>query len=435
MTRLRLGLLVAATVACIAVLECARSGGQPQGFAPRFSVLPQSAKVFAGNDLQFRTTLVGDTLPARISWSVVGPGSIDASGLYRAAPSPANADVVADAGHGVTDAVSVRTVLPPPVDRSHVLVTCYEDGTVNVYDASDQALAGAFSVGAHAAGIAVDARARHAVFAGDEQLFAVDLHTMRWQSSAPIAGIRLSEVAPLAFGYFAATDNLGVPATAGVRIFRINPLGVPIAVSKISAGDTPEGIATTQDGRTFFVTAINSNGVTRFVLDRNGIAHRTGAASTANRPFGVGVDEAHNLLIVADNDTPTLNGARANPGIERFNLTTLQRLGPVIHTGSTTALPLGVAIDPAASRLFVTDEGLADVAVFALPSFERVATLPTGLTPWLPHVDSQSHRLYVPAARANTVTVYDTKTLRVIGHIPQTCAYPTAVTVASAAQS
>jgi len=434
-TRLRLALLVAATVTCIAVLECARSGGQPQAFPPRFSVLPQSAKVFAGNDLQFRTTLVGDAAPARISWSVVGPGSIDASGLYRSATAPANADVVADAGHGVTDAVSVRTVPPPPIDQSHLLVSCYEDGTVNVYDTRDQALAGAFSVGAHAAGIVMDARAPRAVFAGDEQVFAVDLHSMRWQSSAPIGGIRLSEVAPLAYGYFAATDNLGVPATAGVRIFRINSLGVPIAVSKVGAGDTPEGIAATGDGRTFFVTAINSNAVMRFAIDRSGIARRTGQATTANRPFGVAVDEAHDLLVVPDNDTPTLNGARANPGVERFRLSTLQRLGQIIHTGSTTALPLGVAIDPAASRLFVTDEGLADVAVFSLPALERVATLRTGLTPWLPHVDRQAHRLYVPAARADAVSVYDTRSLRVIGQIPQTCAYPTSVTVSTGFQT
>ncbi|MBV8340120.1 MAG: hypothetical protein JO343_09255 [Candidatus Eremiobacteraeota bacterium] len=429
MTRAAAALLVVATIAGIGMLECSRSGSQPQSFPARFAVLPKDAKVFAGDALQFRTMLVGDATPAAIAWSVVGPGSINASGAYESPASPATAEVVADAGHGITDASSVATVRPPSTSVDHLLSTCYDDGTISVFDTRARDLAGALSIGAHAAGVVVDRQAQRAIVAADDRLFAVDLRSMRWQASAPVPGARLSEVAELAFGYIGATDNLATPETGGVRIFRINSAGVPQLVSSVRAGDTPEGIAATLDRKTFFVTAINSNTVTRFALDRNGVARRTGLAATATRPFGVAVDERHELLFVADNDTPRLSGTRANPGLERFNLTSMRRIGNIMSMGSKAALPLGVAVDHALSRLFVTNEGLANVHVFSIPSMRRIATLDTDLTPWLPYLDEATHRLYVPNARANTVTAFDTRALRATGPRMQTCAYPTAVTV------
>jgi DNA-binding beta-propeller fold protein YncE len=419
-------ILIAAAVAAIALAESS-SRSQPRSFPPRFSVLPNSGKVFIGNRLQFHTALVGATQRGDVRWSVVGPGSIDSSGLYQAADIPTTADIIADAGSGVTDSVSVTSVKPPLPGQPLLLSTCYEDGTINVHDARSRALAGAFSVGGRTAGIAVDARARRAVFAVDSQLMAVDLASMRWRASVPVAGARFSEVALLAFGYFATTDNLAEPGHPGVRIFRINSSGVPILVSSVAAGETPEGIAASDGGRTFFVTSINSNEVMRFKLDANGRVAQNGSARTATRPFGVAVDPIHHLLFVADNDTATLSGSRANPGLEQFSLPSMRRIGNIMSTGSTASLPLGVAVDPSTSRLFVTNEGSADVAVFVLPSLHRIATLPVALTPWLPFVDVQHHRLYVPNARANSISIYDTRSLRPVAAAVPTCTYPTSV--------
>lgn len=435
MNRVGAALLAVATIAGIGMLECSRSGGQPSSFPPRFAVLPKNAKVFAGNALQFRTTLVGDATPGAVTWSVVGPGSVNGTGAYQSPSVVGTADVVADAGHGLTDASSIATVRPPPASKDHVLTTCYQDGTVNVFDASGGALAGGFSVGQHAAGILVDPSGHRAIFAADDRLFAVDLRAMRWQASAPVVGARLSEVAALAFGYIAATDNLGLPSTKGVRIFRINSAGVPLLVSSAPAGDTPEGIAALGGGTTFFVSAINSNVVTRFSIDRSGIVRRTGGVPTGTRPFGIAVDERHHLLFVADNDTPRLSGTRANPGLERFDLRSMRRVGDVISMGSKSALPLGVAVDANTSRLFVTNEGLANVAVFSIPSMRRIATLRTGLTPWLPYLDQLAHRLYVPNARDDTVSIFDTRTLRERSPQLQTCDYPTAVTTTNGGQT
>ena len=409
--------------------ECSSSDG-PRSFPARFAVLPKSAKVFAGRDLQFRTTLVGATSPAPLSWSVVGPGTIDADGRYHAPTSASTADVVADAGHGITDASTVATVLAPALDRPRILSTCYQDSTLDVFDAKTHALAGAFSAGTTAAGIVVDPKSQHAYFSAASQLIAVDLQSMRWHASQPVPGARLSEVALVAGGYIAATDNLGLPNTGGLRIFRIRAGGAPVLVSSAPAGDTPEGIAASADGRTVFVTAINSNAVTRFSIDSHGVAHRTGSATTATRPFGVAVDERHALVFVADNDTARLSGSRNNPGVEAFSLPSLRRAGSLVSTGSKSALPLGVAVDPALSRLFVTNEGLADVAVFSIPSMRRIGTLSAQLTPWLPYLDKQRHRLYVPNARADTISVFDTKQLREVAPPLPTCDYPTSVAIA-----
>jgi DNA-binding beta-propeller fold protein YncE len=113
----------------------------------------------------------------------------------------------------------------------------------------------------------------------------------------------------------------------------------------------------------------------------------------------------------------------------------LRRSGVPRSTGSPDALPLGVAVDASAAKLFVTNEGDDDVAVFALPSLHREATLRVGRTPWLPSVDVRRHLLYIPNARDNSLDVFDTHTLaRVAGGVP-TCAYPVGVAVSAAPPS
>ena len=423
--------LAAFAVGLIAIANIARSEPVP-AFPQQISVVPQHAKVFRGASLQFTTSPSSSSgQQLVVHWGLVGPGSIDSAGLYRSAgAAPASAVVVASLGMGVSPgSTTVETVEPPARDKPLVISSCYEDGTINVNDGRHLSLVGAFTAGGRAAGIIVDAPARRVVFAADSQLVAVDLASMRKQSSAQVNGARFSEVAMLAGGYIATTDNLADAGHPGVRIFRVNRFGRPILVSSVAAGETPEGIAPADDGHSFFVTNINSNSVMRFSLDRQGAARLTGSARTRARPFGVAVDPVHHLLFVADNDTATISGSSANPGLERFRLPDMTRIGDIISTGSQASLPLGVAVDPAAARLFVTNEGEANVAVFSIPDLRRIATLPAGLTPWLPYLDRPRHRLYVPAARRDTFAVYDTLALRPISSAVPTCAYPTSIAV------
>jgi DNA-binding beta-propeller fold protein YncE len=433
MTRRVAATALAAGIAAGAIaLVASGAHGEPvPAFRRDISVVPKDAKVFRGASLQFSTTPSMDGQDVAIRWGLVGPGSIDPTGLYHSADVASASAVVIAGGLRFPNpgSVTVTTVDPPSRDTPVVITTCYEDGTINVNDGRDLSLAGAFTVGGRTAGVVIDPAARRAIFAVDSQLAAVDLTSMRWQTSAPIAGARFSEVALLAGGFVATTDNEADAGHPGVRVFRINRFGRPVLVSSVAAGETPEGIAVADDGRSFFVTNINSNSVMRFSVDSRGAVRPTGSARTASRPFGVAVDPVHHLLFVADNDTATISGPGAHPGLERFRLPDMTRVGDIISTGSQASLPLGVAVDPSAARLFVTNEGEADIAVFSIPALRRVATLPTGLTPWLPYLDRSHHRLYVPNARRDSFGLYDTLALRPLRLGVPTCAYPTSMAV------
>jgi DNA-binding beta-propeller fold protein YncE len=414
------------------VLMCSSSRNNGVSFPPRIAIQPRNARVFAGDSLQFYTTVVGALAPQSIRWSVIGPGTVDDNGLYRAADVPSSADIVASTGNGLAQSVAVRTVMPPSDRQPLILSTCYSDGTVNVNDARNFTFIGALSVGGRTAGITVNERQRRAIFAVESQIVVIDLRSMQWKVSAPLAGARFSEIAQLVPGYLAVTDNNAEAGHPGVRIYRINPLGAPVLVSSVVAGETPEGIIPTADGRGFYVSNINGNSIMRFAIDGLGRARLLATQKTATRPFGLALDPIHHLLFVADNDTSVISGAKARPGLERFDSTNLRRIGGMISTGSISSLPLGAAVDASIARLFVTNEGAGDVIVFALPSMRRIAALPTGLTPWLPMLDPANHRLYVPNARANTISIYDTKRLRIVASAISTCSYPTSVAVANA---
>lgn len=414
------------------LLMCSSSRRDMVQFEPKIAVAPRDARVFTGNSLQFQTHLAGELTPAQVRWSVVGPGSIDANGLYRAANAAASADVVASAGGGLVDSVAVHIVPAPKPGQPLMLSTCYADGTVNVNAANDRSFIGALSVGGRAAGITVDPANDRAVFVVESQVVAIDLRTMRWRVSAPLSGVRLSEVALLAHGFVAATDNNASAGQTGIRVFRIGTDRLPRLVSSVVAGETPEGIAASADGRTFYVTNINGHSVMRFAIDPSGHVTLLRVGRTATRPFGVALDAAHHEIFVADNDTSVVSGARAKPGLERFDSTTLRLIGTMISTGSATSLPLGVAVDPKSARVFVTNEGDQNVVVFSLPAMRRIASIPTGLTPWLPTLDATTERLYVPNARDNTVSIYDTRLLRAIAPAVPTCSYPTSVAIAPA---
>jgi hypothetical protein len=331
---------------------------------------------------------------------------------------------------GSAGGARVNVVGPPPAGEVQAVVACFADGSLDVRGAHDKPAFGRLAIDDSAGGAAVDPSATFAVATSGERLISIDLTTMTAYPSAPFTGARFGEVALLDGGAFAAATNESASiGGAGVAVFRVRRGSPPTLVSTAAAGETPEGIAVDSDGRTMYVAAVNSNSVTRLVLSDDGKTRKTGAARTNTRPFGVAVDARDRLLLVADNDTPTLSGAQSRPGLEAFSLPSLRRSGVSRSTGSPDALPLGVAVDESAGRLFVTNEGDDDVAVFTLPSLHREATLRVGRTPWLPTVDARRHLLYVPNARDDTFDVFDTHTLaRVTSGVP-TCAYPVGVAV------
>jgi len=413
------------------------SGGSGAGKAaatPRVDVEPADGLVFAGASLRFHARVVGGTDAAdAVVWKAYGAGSIDDAGIYRAPSSPgAAASIVATIGGSVGGA-RVSVVAPPPAGAVQTLVACYADGSLDVRDARSGNAYGRLLVGDVVGDVALDARMSTAVATSNDRLISIDLSTMSAKASAPLNEARLGGVALLAGGAFAVATNENAESSgAGIAVYRLHRGAAPRLVSTAAAGETPEGIAVAADGRTMYVASVNGNVVTRLVLNDDGTTRKTGTARTATRPFGVAVDARDGLLLVADNDTPTLSGAQSRPGLEAFSLPGMRRVGAAISTGSPNALPLGVAVDPDSKRLFVTNEGDDDVAVYALPSLHREATLRVGRTPWLPAVDVRRHLLYVPNARDDSFDLFDTRTLAHVGAGVPTCAYPVGVAVESA---
>jgi len=395
---------------------------------PHITIVPVSARVLAGGQLRLRATIAGGHV-AGIAWSAFGPGAVDADGTYRAPRDPgAVATVVASAG-GLAAATVISIVAPPQAGHAVALVACYDDGAIDVRDADTRFDIGTVTTGDVAAGIAGDAAASAAFVASGDRIGRFDPSTGSATFSAPVAGARFSEVAVLGHGLVAATDNNAAAHSPGVRLFRTDGrTGPPELAGSASAGDTPEGIATAAGTSTFYITNVNSNSVQRFAFDRTGRAWLTGMAGTGHRPFGVAVDERRRLLFVADNDTPTVSGPGSAPGLDVFSLPSMRRIARFV-TGSANALPLGVSADPADDRVFVTNEGDGDVAVFSMQPMRRIATIAVGRTPWLPALDGRRGLLEVPNAADDTVTVIDARTLRTIAGGAPTCGYPTSIAI------
>lgn len=405
----------------------AHASSGPSGgprLATRGSITPAAARVFEGSSLRLRASFAGDAGGA-VAWSLIGPGTIAQDGTYSAPSAPGQQAIVVATTGGTSVASAVQVVAPPASGQALAYVSCYDAGTLDVRDPSTYDDIGTTSTGDAAASVVSDARSGVAIVAGGSRIGVFDAASGTTTFSAPVVGARFSELALLANGYVAATDNQASAGQDGVRIFGPVVRGhAPKLATSAPTGDTPEGVAAAAHGRSFYVTNVNSNSVMRFEFDGRGAARLTGAAVTGHRPFGVAIDDARRLLFVADNDTPTLSGTSSLPGLEVFALPSL-RFVRRVTTGSANALPLGVAVDSADNRLFVTNEGDGDVAAYSIAPLKRIATLGAGRTPWLPSIDARRKTLLVPNAGDDTLSVFDIRSLRPIVSAVHTCGYPT----------
>lgn len=432
-----LGIAIAsAVVVTFAIQTTGSASAAPSAptFIPTIAIQPPDPIVFAGAAMVLRAFASGALgASAGVRWSLVGPGTLQPAGdeaLYQA-PSESGTDAVIAAAQGTAaSAVTVRTTKPPSAGVPLAIVTCYDSGLLDVRDARTSARIGELTAGSQAGGIAIDARRHIALVTARDRVVALDLRTMRPLPSTPHPGAQFSSVAQLAGGFFAVTDANARRGDDGVLIFRVDDGGRPLLAGAARSGETPEGIAASRDGRAFYVTQVNDNSLARYGFDGRGTARLTKSVRTGPRPFDVALDERDGLAFVTDNDTPYLSGVHARPGLEMFELASLERRGHAVSTGSGDALPLGVAVDETLREVFVTNEGDATVAAYRIPTMQRISTWPTGLTPWLPTIDQRRHLLFVPSARGDEVRVFDTRARLAQPVRFGTCSYPTAVAIA-----
>ena len=420
--------LIALAATASAVASASRMNAGP---AAHVLVKPGAAAVFAGTALRLHADIVGGSASVEaITWSLFGPGRVDADGTYHAPlESGADATIVASA-NAAAGAARLTIVSPPPERAPLVVVACYGDGALDIRSPGGAGPLGRLAAGAEIGGIGMRRDGAAAVITDGQHVASIDLATMTVRDSRDFTGARFSEAAALHDDLIAATDANAGPQDQGLFIFRAPPSQAPVLVASAPAGDTPEGLAVSADGRTLYVTAVNSDSLMRFSVGDDGSLRLTGSARTGTRPFGVALAEHRNVLLVADNDTPTLSGRASRPGLEFFALPAMRRIGVSIATGTADALPLGIAVDESSDRAFVTNEGDDDVAVFSLSTRRQLASLAVGRTPWLPAVDPRRHILYVPDARDDTLDAFDTRSLSLVARGAETCDYPTAVGIA-----
>ncbi len=358
-----------------------------------------------------RIALGAAGLAPNATWSTLGHVHLSTTNdgrRYLTLQAPGSAEVIASDGHAIA-ARTLAVLPPPPKNETLLAVACYNDG-VAFYDARSLALLGLLATGGSPSDLAAE-NGRLAVTDNDGSAFTV-IDRASWRIlRRPIA----------------ASDE--VAAAPGNRFFTTlrdwEGFG---AVARVSArpqiaktGITAEGIAVDARRNRLYVANVNDGSVleldarTMEPLDRIAIGSRV---------FSLALNADGTLLYAVR------NGGLANDDGDVVEIATQPRLH-ILARSAALNLPLGLALDQRAHRLFVTDEA-SDVIYVLDPQTLRAihAPVPTCNTPWDPTFDARSGRLYVPCARDNRLDILNASTLaRVPGAPIRTAGYPLAVAV------
>jgi YVTN family beta-propeller protein len=191
--------------------------------------------------------------------------------------------------------------------------------------------------------------------------------------------------------------------------------------SPISVGRQPAGVAVTPDGSKVYVTNYGDPGTP---MDAGSVSVINTATNTViGSPISVG----RNPVGVA----VTPDGSKVyvtNYGGTRTDLSDTGTTVSVISTATNTVIgspisvgrnPVGVAVTPDGSKVYVTNEfaaGLGTVSVISTATNTVIGSpISVGRTPFGVAVTPDSRKVYVTNLQDNTVSVIDTATDAVIG--------------------
>ncbi len=387
------------TVLAIALL--ATSAPAPTNYLPGSRVLPQYAGVRA---------------PFRLS--VVGPGSIQNGDFV--APSvatPTTTTVIAANARGV--GVAELHLVPAPAQGAPLIAVATYDSGIVFHDPTTFAIVGTLATGGAPSDVA---------FAKDGTIGATDTSgsTMTLIARTPWAVSRVADV-PLgneivaddALDAFFVSDR---DVDGGGAVTRISRDGT---TARVATGATAEGVALDAKRGIVYVGNVNDGTVAAIDAASMKVVRHIPAVP---RVFGIALSSDGSTLYAVANQSVE---ARMLAKSGYIAIIHLGATPAIIHRSATLRFPLGVALDEADGRAFVTDESADAVYVLDARTLRAVhAAIPTCKTPWKPSFDAASGRLYVPCARADRIDVIDGHTLRRIAGAPfATGGYPLAVSV------
>ncbi len=351
----------------------------------------------------------------RIAFSLDGPGEIRGSTFV--APSvtaPLRTGIIA-ASTGAIAYTQVSIVPAPAPGRPLIAVASYDRG-IALHDPKTFALLGYAGIGGPPGDVAFTQ-------SGDLLAPDTDGNTLARFTRSPWTA---HWIAGVASGNEVAVDERTGDAFVSDRdingdgaLTRISADG---RVDRVVTGLTAEGLAV--DEQRDLVYAGNVNDATVAEVDARTLAVRRKLHSPL-RTFGIALDGRIQRLFVVANISSEMRSGKGYVSAIDLN----SGAGTAGLKSAGMQFPLGVALDQARARLYVTDESADLVYVLNERTLTAMrAPLRTCRTPWRPRIVHD--RLYVPCARANAVDVFDARTLRRVRGVPfSTGGFPLSVAV------
>jgi YVTN family beta-propeller protein len=173
-------------------------------------------------------------------------------------------------------------------------------------------------------------------------------------------------------------------------------------VATIPTGHEVEELAFDDFHYTLYSANRTSNTVS--VIEIGGLKRRTNI-SIAGGPNGLAVDDISRRLYVS------LGKGKRIAVVDTLS-------NRVVQTMNLLAGPEAIGVDPIAHRLFVGFPKLNEVMAFDERTLSKLATIRVGLHPVHPMaVDPQDHRVYVVNEGSSTVSIINSRSLRVVRNI------------------
>jgi YVTN family beta-propeller protein len=357
-----------------------------------------------------------DGLTPPYDLDVLGPGRLRA-GQYIVPSSPDDGATIVAAGVRALAMRSVTFAAPPDVRQPFIAVASYDDGIV-LHDVTVPFKAHSIlGVGGAPSDVAIDPAGSIAAAATNGVTAAIA--TLEPWHVTTYSGVPYTD--EIAFDnatHSLFTSNRDINGAGAVT--RIAPDGT---IRQRVIGLTAEGIAV--DSRRKRVYVANVNDGTISIVDANSLVELR-RFNAVPRVFSLALSNDGSRLYAVSNQSLTSPFGAAGSAIA---IDVSQEVPKIVARSRSMTFPLGVAVDDAHHRLFVTDEHDDDVYVLNMQNLQPVrAPLPTCRTPWKPTLDGG--RLYVPCARSDNVDVIDAATLKRVPGAPfATGGYPLAVAV------
>ncbi|HKQ15888.1 MAG TPA: cytochrome D1 domain-containing protein [Steroidobacteraceae bacterium] len=175
-------------------------------------------------------------------------------------------------------------------------------------------------------------------------------------------------------------------------------------VQRVPVGREPEGVAVTPDGRYVLVTNESDNSVS--IID-TGTLKIVKSVQVGKRP--------RDIAFTPDGRTAYVSG-EFDASVYRMSVPEGAPVERVLELRKE-ARPMGILLDSARNRLYVSTGRGGTVAVIDSASHKLIAEVQVGTRPWGIALSQDGRWLYTANGPSDDVTVIDTSTLSAVRHI------------------